>query len=223
MQRIEYRFKVSQFCHYAFCPKRCKIELFNQLINSWDGQTNKAMVKGTEMHSSYNSWAKSFDRMQILYDLKYSAKLPYTRGFITPEYSVQMRGLFDDIRVIRDTHSNEKLVSFVELKTTSKQRMWSCEVDSAILQLQIYLWIMRPYIERLGWQMHSRHYVEIFSQRSGRLIKRITVYEDPDMQERICYILRAFQGLEKVQFPSKSSVCRICPKYIKSECDWFQR
>ena len=182
--------------------------------------SERAMVKGTEMHESYNSWAKSFDRMQVLYDLKYSAKLPYTRGFITPEYSIQMRGLFDDIRVIRDVHTNQKFVSFVELKTTSKRTMWRCEIDSAILQLQVYLWIMRPYIERLGWRMHSRHYVEIFSQKTGKLIKRITVYEDPDMIERICYILRAFQGLEKVTYPHKST-CLICPKYIKKECDWF--
>ena len=193
------------------------------MINYVPSKTSaKAMVKGTEMHASYNSWAKSFDRLKVLYDLKHKYQLPYTRGFITPEYSIQIRGLFDDLRVIRDARSNEKFVSFIELKTISKKHMWIAEVNSAIFQLELYLWIMRPYIERLGYKLWKRHYVEIYSQRTGRLIKRIVVYEEPDMQKRIEHIIRSFQGLEKMQVPSKSSVCRICPRAIKSECSWYK-
>lgn len=210
-----YRFRVSQFSHYSICPKRCKLEVFNQVEKAIG--SNKWLVKGTEMHERYNSWAKSFDRMKVLYDLKYNFKRPYTKTID----NIQLRGQFDDLRVIRDTRSNQKYVSFVELKTTSKQRMWNVEVEAAVFQLQLYLTIMESYIKALGYQMHKHHYLEIYSQQTGRLLKRIMVQADLNIDNRVRYILRAMLGLERWTYPPEY-VCRLCPKSVKSACWLYQ-
>ena len=211
-----YFFKVSQLAHYSFCPHRCRVELFN-LAKPYSNGGNKAMVTGTEMHKSYNSWAKSFDRMKLLYQLKYQCKLPYTRRLD----NIEVRGIFDDIRVIRDSHTNEKFVSFVELKTTAKKRMWNCEVESAKFQLCLYIWVLSPILSKLGWKLGKHHFLEIYSQQTHKLIRRIVVTEDKSIEDRIRYIIRSFQGIEPIRYPPDYT-CKICPKNVKEVCNKYQ-
>ena len=197
---------------------RMKLEFYNQLTYSSGQTSNKSMVKGIEIHSEKNSWAKSHDRLKVLYQLKYGFKLPYTRSI----GNIEVRGVFDNLRVVWNPKTKQKYVSFVEYKTTSRI-MWRPEIEASLFQLETYIWIMKPYIEKLGWKLHSRHYLEIYSQKTGELMKRIMVEtpNDIDMEEGIEYIIRVLRGQEAMGMPYKS-ICRICPKYCKCNCDYYK-
>ena len=212
-----YSFRVSELSLFQFCPKRSYITIFNKDSLEYEKYTskNKYMVKGTQMHQSYSSWSRSFDRLKVLYDLKYNVPLPYVRNLD----NIQIRGIFDDIRIIRDTRSNEKYVSFIELKTTHRKRLWSNEINSGVFQLQLYLWILRPYLEKLNYKLHTRHYLEIYSQVTNKLLKRIIVTEDKDIEDRIRDIVKVFLKEKAMSYPQKY-ICKRCPKVIRSKCSY---
>jgi trehalose utilization protein len=98
--------------------------------------------------------------------------------------------------------------------------MWGVEVQSAVRQLQLYMWLMNEELARLGFPLWKRGYVEIFSQRTGKLMRRVPVYYDPDIENWIRHVVRCFQGLERVHIPYRG-ICRFCPRNIKEGCDWY--
>jgi CRISPR/Cas system-associated exonuclease Cas4 (RecB family) len=209
-----FKFRVSTLSHYCFCAKRCKLETFQKFsfYNQSDYCFNPSSIsRGNRMHYQYSYPLKSFDRQLFL------SQLPEVlQGQVD---NIIVRGKLDDVRVLFNPDSQERFVSIIELKTTSKPRMWNVEIESAIFQLQLYIWLVKK-LMRPCWKLHKRHYLEIYSQRTGQLMKRIPVEEDPNIEDKIRYIVRAFQGLEKVQFPHRST-CRLCPKFIRSNCDWY--
>jgi hypothetical protein len=214
------RVRVSTLCKFDFCPKRARIELFcgHQLINYSNGG-NDSMKRGSIFHFQYSCPYKSFDRRLLRYQLEQK----YGKVFEKTVDNLVIRGSYDDVRVLFNPISRAKVVSLIEVKTTYKQRMWNCEIDSATMQLQLYIWLMKEAIESLGWTLHSRHYLEIFSQKTNRLIKRIVVYEEPAMEERIRHIMKVWQGVEPLRYPPEST-CKICPKNCKTVCDrWINR
>lgn len=177
------------------------------------------MRRGSEFHFEYSCPYKSFSRRLLRHQLNET----YGRVFEKQVDDVLIRGSYDDLRVLFNPNSGDKVVSLIEVKTTYKQRMWNCETDSAIFQLQLYIWLMKDAIEALGYKLHSRHWVEIYSQHDGRLLKRIPVYEDPDIENRIRHILRVWEGLEPMTYPNEST-CKICPQNVKAECSrWKER
>ena len=218
MEKIEYqyRFRCSQLAHWDFCPKRCKLEVFNQ-VEKGDGD-NKAMQKGTELHWEFSVPYKSFQRRLLRYQLL----TKYGRVFERQIDNILIRGSPDDYRVLFNPRTQEKFVSICEIKTTSKNHMWYAEVKAATLQLQLYIWVMEGYIKALGWQLHKRHYLEIYSQKDKRLLRRIMVEADPNIEFKIRHILRAFQGTEPWRYP-ESYVCKICPRPVKKECWLYQQ
>jgi len=203
-----YKFTVSQLSHFMFCPKRSKLELFKQ-TGQFIG--NGSIRRGNRMHYLYSYQLKSFDRQLFL------SQLPETLE--SQIDNIVIRGRIDDVRVILNKRTQEKFVSIIELKTTSKEYMWNVEIQAAIFQLQLYIWLINQLIKK-PWKLNKRHYLEIYSQHTGMLIKRVPVEEDPDIEDRIRHIVRVFQGLEKAQFPHKST-CKLCPKNVKERCDWF--
>jgi hypothetical protein len=163
------------------------------------------------MHYQYSYSLKSFDRQLFL------SQLPEVlQGQVD---NIIVRGKLDDVRVLFNPNSQEKFVSIIEVKTTSKRYMWSVEIQSAVFQLQLYIWLVKKLMKPC-WKLHKRHYVEVYSQHTGRLMKRVAVEEDPSIEDKIRYIVRAFQGLERVQIPHPST-CKLCPKNVKEACDWY--
>lgn len=217
----ELRVKASKICHFPMCPKRCKIEVLK--LQRHMPPSGRAQVQGSKMHRRYSLPYKSWDRRLLRYQLKKKYGPVFERRLQVDQVELVVRGAYDDLRVLQDRRRNsrsKKAVSLIEVKTTSKKFMWRPEILAAVFQLQIYLWLMKNAIEALGYPVHSRHYLEVFSQKTGRLIRRLVVYEDPNIEKRLMYVVRAFQGLEKVQIPPRY-VCKICPKNVKKECDWF--
>jgi len=210
-----YHFRVSTLSHFDFCCKRAKLELFNQ-VEKGDGE-NKSMVKGTEMHWEFSVPYKSFDRRLLRYRLEQK----YGRVFQKQVDNIVIRGSYDDLRVLFNRRTQTKWVTLIEVKTTNKPKMWYAEIKAAIFQLQLYIFLMKDAITGLGWNLHKRHWLEIYSQKDKRLIKRIMVEADPDIENKIRYIVRAFQGIAPWRYP-EPYVCRICPRKVKDKCPLYQ-
>lgn len=176
------------------------------------------MQKGTEMHWEFSVPYKSFDRRLLRYQLEYKK----IRGSFQKEFeNLILRGTPDDYRVLFNPRTQEKFVSIIEVKTTNKPRMWWCEVKAAIFQLQLYIFLMEGYIKALGWQLHKRHYLEIYSQKDKRLLKRIMIEADPFIEDKIRHILRAFEGTEPWSYPPEYT-CKLCPRVVKAACWLYQ-
>jgi hypothetical protein len=174
------------------------------------------MAKGSHMHKQYSEPIKSFDRDLLIYRIE-PLKVYY--AFQRSLNNNVIRGLPDDWRVLLNPRTQEKFVSIIEIKTTNFDRLWSAEENAAVFQLQLYIWLMKPLLENLGYQLWKRHYLEEYSQKTGRLIKRVAVEENPGMDEFLRYIFNCFIGLDKMS-PPQFYVCRRCPKNIREECNW---
>jgi len=209
------RVRVSDLAQFASCGKRSKLQGLRRIDKV---NTSKVMYKGRKMHFRYSYPYKSFERRHLLYLLKHKFE---GHCFIRRLDDIEVRGIPDDYRVLfycnRLRQIIDKVVSIIEVKTTSKKRLWLNEVDVAVLQLQIYIWLMQPYFERLGYKMHSRHYVEIYSQKDDHLIKRILVKVLPDPEREIKYIVDSWRGLNPLTYP-KDWICKKCPKSVKRKC-----
>ena len=208
-------FRVSQLAHFAMCAKRSKLELFNQVYKVPVG--SKSIVRGNRMHKIYNTPYKSFNRQYLLYKL---IQLNKYMVFERQVDNIVVRGSFDDVNV---TYKDGKqAVSLVEVKTTGKPRLWSPELKCAIRQLQLYIWLMKPVLEKLGYVLSSVHSLEVYSQNSGALLKKIDVYEDLEMETWIRMVVKSFQGLERVTIPERW-VCKVCPRQVREACNWYER
>ena len=203
-------FRVSQLAHFRFCPKRSHIEIFGHPEWKKYQDGNKPMKRGIELHEEYSAPYKTWDRRLLRYQLETEAGPIFSKQVD----DIVIRGVYDDLRVLHNFNTGAKLVSFIELKTTSRIMM-RAEVEAAIFQLQLYVWIMRDLIKP-PWTLHSRHYLEIIDQHTNRLIRRIMVCEDPDIEEKIQYIVRAFKGLEKIE-RTDTRRCRFLPAPDKGQ------
>jgi hypothetical protein len=132
-----------------------------------------------------------------------------------------VRGMYDDLRVVRNIKTGKKYTSLIEVKTTSKKYMWSKEIKAAIRQLQLYMWLLKDTLEKLGYPLWERSYVEIYSQKDGSLLRIIPVKYDYGIENWIRYVVRCFNGLEPVPVPS-FKFCKLCPVNVKTSCDWYK-
>lgn len=105
-----------------------------------------------------------------------------------------IKGVFDGLRVIRDTRISKDVVSLVEFKTVVESASEAVK-DMAAFQLQLYIWLLKPLIERKGYALHRRSYVEIIRRTDGKLIERFPVAEDPDIVEKVWLLFAEYDGI----------------------------
>lgn len=168
------------------------------------------------MHAEYSVAYKSWDRRLVRYQLDCAGG----PNFHKQVGDIMIKGKYDDLRVLDDKRNHHKVISFVELKTTRKGFLFPSELEAAIFQLQIYIWLLKDLIPE-PYILHERHYLEIISQQDNKLIKRIMVKEDPNIEDKIKWILRVFMGLEKVKRPPRYC-CKHCPRPITDKCTWYK-
>jgi len=176
------------------------------------------MVKGSKMHKKYSRPYKSFERRHFRYLLQHKFE---GNCFTRTVEDIEVRGIPDDYRVLCHYSQGQimnKTVSIIEVKTTSRKRLWINEEATAILQLQIYVWLMKPYFDILGYELHPRHYLEIYSQKTGKLIKRITVKPLDYPEKKIRYIVESWK---EPMSPPPKFICRHCPKSVKTKCSHY--
>lgn len=205
-----YFFGVSKLSHFDFCPKRSKIELFGR-ANRIEGTSKGPVYWGNKLHFLYSYPYKSFDRILLL--SKIPAKLQKQLGI------VMVKGVLDDLRVIRNVRDNLKFTVLIEVKTTSKKYMWGREIKAAVRQLQLYMWLLRDLLKALGFPLWKRGYVEIYSQKTGIRMRRIPVGYDEQIEEWILNVVDCFKGLKRVSAPYLRA-CKFCPRNVRSVCDW---
>jgi len=205
------RCTVSNLSHYYICPSRARIEGLNKVKNT---KSTHAMKKGIQFHFEYQLPYKSLDRRILLYQLK------YPRIYERTIEDILVRGIFDDLRILIhycEGRLSRKTVQIIELKTTSKDRLYTNETEAAIFQLQLYIWLLKPILEDLSYQLHDYHLLEVYSQKDGSLIKRIPVTEHDNIEEVILHIVNTWKGLEALAYPEEY-MCKRCPRSIKEAC-----
>jgi hypothetical protein len=171
------------------------------------------------MHAQYGETASDWDS-QLVKGILDSHKVngALQKVLELPEVIVVIRGKVDAFYA-----DLEKFVHFIEVKTTGKGRMWSLEVRAAIRQLQIYLWMVKDYIEGLElyqgivYHLAKEHSLQIFSQRDGNMLKNIPVIYDMHIEEWIKNAVYQFLGLERMTY-APYYYCKSCPDTVKRDC-----
>lgn len=210
---------VSNLSYSVVCSKRCKLQSLKQV--SKGNSPSNCMATGTKLHECYNNssiW--TFQKEELYSKLSQFADEHgnYTRQF---NDEVTVRGKFDDLVLLSDN-----IVSVTEVKTTSKDFLFSYEYDIACFQVQLYGWILKPLLESIGYKLADTLYVEVYSQNeyeydgSHRLIKRIPVspLSDVEMYSVIDTILQQWIGIKAMQYPP-DWICRYCVKQVKLKCN----
>ena len=173
------------------------------------------METGTRLHSRFSEPFKDFERRVF----RYALKARYGKVLSRKHDFYEIRGIPDDF--IINVQGNSKYVSIVELKTTHKHRLILSETKAHIFQLQLYVWLLEPLLESLGYRISEHHILEIHSQVTGQILKRFDVDREPDMTQKLTHIFDCFRGLEKMMSPP-DWVCRVCSKPVKEACSWHK-
>jgi len=217
-----YYLRVSKLSHAEFCVKRSKIETFSSKSDSFIPLKKEDPVTiGNRMHSIYSYLSyKDFDRMRLRLKLHLLADRGKFKKQI-PDTNIMVVGVYDDLRILRDLATNKKYTVLVEVKTTSKKFMWAREVRAAIRQLQLYMWLLKENLEYLGYPLWKRSYLQIYSQKTKRLLKLIRVEYDDNIEEWVKSIVDMFKGLRPVSVPPYN-YCKLCPVAVKSKCSWYE-
>jgi len=173
----------------------------------------KPMAVGNRLHYLFSYPLRSFDRVYL------RTKLGNNRTFEKRVDNIVVRGRYDDLNVI--IVDNKKYTVLLEIKTTSKKYIATFEIKAAIRQLQLYMWLMKEDLEKLGFPLWENGYVEIYSQRNGELLRKIPVYCYDNIEDWIRYVVECFEGLRPVKPPDKK-ICKFCPHRVKAVCPWYK-
>lgn len=130
---------------------------------------------------------------------------------------IHVRGKLDEVYV-----NDDGSISVLEFKTTGKPYLTNAEIQAATFQLQMYVWMYKETFEGLGYKMNDSHYLLIYSQKDGHLMRTVVVQEDPEIETCIRYILNIFLGLAPSIIP-KYYICKRCPVQVKKVCDWYEK
>jgi len=127
----------------------------------------------------------------------------------------------DEFRITRDNR-----VMVVEHKTSLKSRISVYEAAPASAQIRVYMWILRPYLERRGYNMIGFGRVFFWKRggrRSGRRIAWYDVEDDPEKTEaEIREIFAFWRDERELVLPSRWK-CAQCSVRFRVRCRYFQR
>jgi hypothetical protein len=201
-----------------FCPKRSKIQLFNNPQIS--GKEHGAVSKGIKLHKQYEymMYNIGFDRTLVKYKLGWTPLKVFEKQ--VKDTNIIIRGIPDDIRVIR-TKDGTKYTVLIEVKTTGR-RMIKREIYVAMKQLQLYMWLLKDKLEQIGFPLWKYGIVEVYSQKTGDLLKRYSVIYDDNIEEWIKHVVKTFTGEQPLKAPYDIHYCRKCPEAIRNVCSWHE-
>ncbi|MGB9855838.1 MAG: CRISPR-associated protein Cas4 [Caldisericum exile] len=215
-----FRVRVSGLAQYVYCGKKSKIVLFNKPEIA-DAKSRKAVSIGIKLHKMYETMMRnlSFDRALVRFKLKWNY-----RNFEkqVKDTNILVTGHPDDIRVLRITENGKavKYAALIEVKTTSR-KLWKREVLVGIKQLQLYMWLLKEELDKIGFPLWKYGILEYYSQRTGDLIKRVSVEYDDNIEEWIKYVVDSFKGKKPLNIPRDISTCKHCYGNIKEKCEYW--
>jgi len=211
--------RVSGLAQYHFCPKRSKIQLFN--IPEIHSKERGAVVKGIKLHQQYEymMYNMGFDRTLVKYKLGWTPLKVFEKQ--VPNTNIVVRGKPDDLRIIINKRDGKKYTVLLELKTTGR-KMIRREIYCAMKQLQLYMWLLKEKLEEIGFPLWKYGIVEVYSQKTGELLKRYSVEYDDNIEEWIKHVVKTFTGEEPLNVPENIKYCKKCPQAIKNVCEWYR-
>ncbi len=136
----------------------------------------------------------------------------------------------DDVRIyaswdaIDPSDLKNRVVRVVENKTRGSFDVPDYIVPSAKFQLEIYAWIYKPIIERMGYLFPENHFLYYVHRESLELIKKIEcVMNYKDIEEKIMDRVKNIKENKnivgaKLKEPWK---CDICNNAFKSKCRFW--
>jgi CRISPR/Cas system-associated exonuclease Cas4 (RecB family) len=217
------RIRVSDLTELLNCQERAKIICLGKAVPNYTYGTSKYREKGKEMHAELikNPSYRSFDRDLVLYHLGISNS---TFEKELGEHTIAGRP--DDLEIIYafgpDGKVIDKSIALIEIKTTSKNRPYLFEREKAKFQLQLYVWIMEPYIQKLGYKLYNKHKVKWYSQNDNGIICEDEVSALDDIENFLSCIFESWNGLRPIRYPQPESlrkkICARCPKEVKDKC-----
>jgi len=215
------RLRVSGLAQAVYCGKRAKISLFYKPeIKS--RKEYKAISIGKKLHKIYEGMMRnlSFDRILVKYKLRWAFRI-FERQ--VRDTNILIVGKPDDLRVlmIKENGEIKKYTMLIEVKTTNR-RVWKKEILMAIKQLQLYMWLLKEELDKIGFPLWKYGLVEYYSQKTGDLLKRISVEYDDNIEEWIKYVVNSFKGEQYINVPIDKSLCKHCYDSIKEICEWYQ-
>jgi hypothetical protein len=216
----QFYFNASIISHDCFCTHRVKLESFGNLAKIPNSNNYSAIAQGNKLHAEYNSIRVDFDTERVKKGLEqWIVKSKHGRDVFTKSTgNTTIVGMYDKLKVIQE--DGKKYTALIELKTTNKPYMWSREVLSAIKQLELYQWLLKENLEILEYPLYKHSFVEIYSQSTGYLIKRIEVPYNDNIEEWITHVVNKLLGLERQEIvPYK--YCLMCPRQVKSACSFY--
>lgn len=134
------------------------VEMSNFGGSSWVVGT---MKMGTRMHEEFSA-----NREHPIKLRTYRRKLDNST----------IRGCPDDYQCDGDS------ISLIEMFTTSYTHG---TFESKILQLQMYMWLIEPFLKRNGYHLSGGGWVIVFDQETKHRIDTIDVKYNPEIEDRI--------------------------------------
>lgn len=207
--------RVSSLSHSEYCDKRSKIESFGGSTHYYSNNPKGPIAIGNRLHGQFSYMGMDFNSNLVLSMLE---GFLIRRSFQKQIDNIVIRGMFDNLRVL--VVDGKKYSVLLELKTITKKFLWNRELKAAIRQLQLYMWILKEILEYLGYPLWKRGYLEIYSQNTGYLLKRVSVEYDDNIEEWIREVVNKFKGLSRMNVPHYA-YCKRCPSQVRDKCDWY--
>jgi len=120
----------------------------------------------------------------------------------------------------------KKGVMFIEYKTT-KLKPTNFQIYPAQMQLEIYLYVFKPLLKKLGFKLAPKHKILFYTRgkKPRRLAQVFVSLDETRLLDEIKFIFDMWRGKAK-PIPPAIWKCRLCrkqnPLYYKV-CPWYAR
>lgn len=197
--------KVSDLASWYWCNEQCFLRCHGTirkptLIDRAGKETHKKVVR-----PPLYPWEKEFFN-------KLTKFRPINR---------EMNGvrIFAGIDAIDASMLRDRIVSLVEHKTTKYYSIPDYYIPSHQFQLEIYYWIYKPIMEKMGYIFPNNHLLEYINRKRLSIVKSINILminEEINNKIRDCIIkIKDNKGITKPKLPFK---CDWCAEEFRSKC-----
>jgi CRISPR/Cas system-associated exonuclease Cas4 (RecB family) len=194
--------RTHQIVDYWYCCERSRLMACLGL----EAPDSEVLEEGSKVHNWLEKRPKTKREMELYEKLK--AYQPFTRVL----NGTKIVGHPDDLTLL-----GKNKVQIIEYKTVSKPNVKPWKSALAKTQLRIYVWILEPTLEDLGYQIAYYHHV-IVLKRNGIFFKKFTVESDNYCVERqIREVFRFWKNGKPLISPLKWK-CNMCSSVFKSRC-----
>lgn len=150
--------KAHVLARYWYCAEEGKL-----LFQGVKGQSTETKEKGSIVHNWLGDRPKNKTEQKLL------ALLEREKPFCREIHGIKIFGSPDDFRV------NKKTVALEEFKSvhgfSSLSWFERFELCCASCQIKVYMWILEPILQKLGYKLSSEGHVLVYSY-NGRFLKK---------------------------------------------------